>query len=85
MPGPERLFYPPGMIEDSDIQDTAAAALEKLDLKEDEYKGKSESSREVAETGDPAQRLKTLKGMLDAGLITEADYNSKKAEVLASI
>ena len=31
------------------------------------------------------RKLKQLKGMLDQGLITEAEYESKKAEILADI
>ena len=45
----------------------------------------SGSSGEVGETGDPAQRLKTLKNMIDAGLITEEEYDAKKAEILADV
>jgi hypothetical protein len=53
------------------------------DLEEEEKLSKSAGG--VGQMSDPAQRPKTLKDMLDAGLITEGDYNSKKAEVLASI
>lgn len=34
---------------------------------------------------DPAQKLKQLKQMLDDGLIAEADYETKKAEILAAM
>jgi hypothetical protein len=34
---------------------------------------------------DPVQKLKQLKSMLDAGLITEAEYDSKKAEILSRL
>lgn len=43
------------------------------------------SSGKAEETGDPAQRLKKLKDLLDEGLITKEDYDSKKAEILAAI
>jgi hypothetical protein len=33
-------------------------------------------------TADPMEKLKTLKGMLDAGLITEADFEAKKQKLL---
>lgn len=36
-------------------------------------------------TEDPKQKLTQLKGMLDEGLITEAEYESKKAEILTEI
>lgn len=32
---------------------------------------------------DPVQKLKQLKDMVDAGLITEAEYEAKKAEILS--
>jgi hypothetical protein len=32
---------------------------------------------------DPLQKLKMLKGMLDAGLINESEYNTKKADLLS--
>ena len=32
---------------------------------------------------DPLQKLKKLKEMLDAGLITESEYNEKKADLLS--
>jgi cytoskeletal protein CcmA (bactofilin family) len=32
---------------------------------------------------DPAQRIAQLKSMLDEGLLTEAEYEAKKAEILA--
>jgi hypothetical protein len=35
--------------------------------------------------GDPVQRLKKLKDMLDAGLISQAEYDSKKAEILSKM
>jgi cytoskeletal protein CcmA (bactofilin family) len=34
---------------------------------------------------DATQKLKQLKGMLDEGLITESEYESKKAEILAGM
>jgi PH (Pleckstrin Homology) domain-containing protein/putative oligomerization/nucleic acid binding protein len=34
---------------------------------------------------DPLATLQKLKGMLDAGLITSAEYDAKKAEILASM
>jgi S-layer protein (TIGR01567 family) len=61
----------------------SVTTLEKPDLSGAEDKG--EPSEEVAETGDPAQRLKALKELMDAGLITEEDYDSKKAEILAAV
>jgi len=34
-------------------------------------------------TSDSLQKMKQLKGMLDAGLISESEYNTKKAELLS--
>ena len=34
---------------------------------------------------DPIEKLAKLKKMLDAGLITQADFDSKKTEILGSI
>merc|ERR1712060_406832 len=34
---------------------------------------------------DPAEKLAKLKAMLDDGLITEADYDAKKADILANM
>lgn len=34
---------------------------------------------------DPTEKLKQLKRMLDEELITEADYEAKKAEILAKM
>ena len=36
-----------------------------------------------APSGEPTQKLKQLKGMLDDGLITEEEYEAKKAEILS--
>jgi cytoskeletal protein CcmA (bactofilin family) len=41
--------------------------------------------QEQVTTGDATQKLKQLKEMLDEGLITEAEYESKKAEILAGM
>lgn len=35
--------------------------------------------------GDAAERLRTLKSMLDAGLISEAEYDGKRAEILKGL
>lgn len=35
--------------------------------------------------GDPMMKLSTLKRMLDAGLITQEDFEKKKADILADI
>ena len=46
----------------------------------------AESERATATEPDaPAQKLKLLKQMLDDDLITEADYEAKKAEILAEM
>lgn len=37
------------------------------------------------ELADPAQKLKMLKGMLDDELISEADYEKKKADILSEM
>ncbi|WP_334160738.1 SHOCT domain-containing protein, partial [Achromobacter insolitus] len=39
----------------------------------------------AAAGGDPVQRLQQLKDLLDKGLITAADYDSAKAEVLKKL
>jgi hypothetical protein len=37
----------------------------------------------ATDVGDPVQRLEQLKRMADAGLITAAEYDTKKAEILS--
>lgn len=39
----------------------------------------------ASNTEDPMEKLSKLKKMLDAGLIDQADFDSKKAEILANI
>ncbi|RBL84527.1 hypothetical protein DDE05_23345, partial [Streptomyces cavourensis] len=39
----------------------------------------------AAAGSDPVQRLQQLKDLLDKGLITPADYDSAKAEVLKKL
>ena len=34
---------------------------------------------------DPAAKIQKLKGMLDQGLITQEDFNAKKAKILESM
>ena len=34
---------------------------------------------------DPAERLRRLKSMLDAGLITQAEYDAKRAEIIKGL
>jgi hypothetical protein len=34
---------------------------------------------------DPVERLKKLKGLMEAGLITEQEYEAKKAEILSEL
>ncbi|HUQ26651.1 MAG TPA: SHOCT domain-containing protein [Burkholderiales bacterium] len=36
----------------------------------------------AAKDGDPAERLKKLKSLLDGGLITQAEYDAKRSEIL---
>jgi len=36
-------------------------------------------------TGDPVQRLKTLKNLLDEGLISQEEYDSNKEKILAEL
>ncbi|MGH9901578.1 MAG: SHOCT domain-containing protein [Pyrinomonadaceae bacterium] len=36
-------------------------------------------------SGDPAERLKRLKELKDAGLITEQEYATRKAEILSEM
>lgn len=46
----------------------------------------SEGTGQRAQTpGDTAERLKKLKGLLEAGLITEQEYQAKKAEILSEL
>ena len=35
--------------------------------------------------GDPVLRLEQLQSMLDKGLVTQAEYDAKRAEILAAI
>jgi hypothetical protein len=43
----------------------------------------SPSLASVASSDDPIQALQKLKSMLDSGLITEEEYNTKKANILS--
>lgn len=45
----------------------------------------TESAQAPAESEDPTQKLSQLKEMLDEGLITEAEYEAKKAEILTGM
>ena len=45
-------------------------------------KSASISKTSVVETSNPVARLKQLKGMLDAGLITQQDYDEEKRKIL---
>jgi hypothetical protein len=45
----------------------------------------SESTQVLEESEDPAQKLSKLKAVLDEGLITEAEYEAKKDEILAEM
>jgi hypothetical protein len=45
----------------------------------------SSGSRSKANADDPIAKMKQLKTLLDAGLITEEDYATKKADILARI
>jgi hypothetical protein len=38
-----------------------------------------------APANDPMQRLKTLKEMLDGGLISQADFDARKKQILAEL
>jgi len=46
--------------------------------------GKSSTSP-AATQDDPVERLKKLKQMFEAGLITQGEFDTKKAEILSSI
>ena len=35
--------------------------------------------------GDPVSRLEQLQSMLDKGLVTQAEYDAKRAEILAAM
>jgi hypothetical protein len=41
------------------------------------------SPQTVSQDGDPVKKLKQIKEMLDMGLISQAEYDSKKAELLS--
>jgi hypothetical protein len=43
------------------------------------------TSTSPKELADPAQKLKMLKGMLDDELISQADYEEKKADILSKM
>ena len=46
----------------------------------------SAAQREVAvKASDPVERLRKLKAMLDAGLITQPEYDSKRAEIIKGL
>ena len=44
--------------------------------------GKPVAARDA---GDPAERLRQLKTLLDRGLITQAEYDAKRAEILKGL
>jgi hypothetical protein len=46
---------------------------------------RSSNSKSKANVDDPIAKMKQLKTLLDTGLITEEDYASKKADILARI
>jgi hypothetical protein len=41
--------------------------------------------RQRAKDDDPVERLRRLKGLLDGGLITQAEYDAKRAEILKGL
>lgn len=43
------------------------------------------ASGQAAQPADPVERLKTLKEMLDADLITQEEYDTKKADILKDL
>jgi hypothetical protein len=47
--------------------------------------GATESRAAESPANDPAAKLTTLKDLLDAGLISQAEYDAKRAEVIKSI
>jgi len=44
-----------------------------------------EPRRSAANDGDPAERLRKLKALVDGGLITQAEYEAKRAEILKGL
>jgi hypothetical protein len=46
--------------------------------------GRSRARRPPAQ-GDAEERLRTLKSLLDRGLITQAEYEAKRAEILKGL
>lgn len=42
-------------------------------------------SLQADSAGDPVQRLKTLKNLLDEGLISQEEYDSNKEKILAEL
>ena len=38
-----------------------------------------------AQPADPAARLRTLKELLDTGLISQAEYDAKRSEIISAI
>ena len=44
-----------------------------------------EPAPRAAQAGDAAERLRKLKSALDAGLITQAEYDAKRAEILGGL
>jgi hypothetical protein len=45
----------------------------------------STASSSPVSQGDPVQRLKQFKDMLDAGLISQEEYDSKKADIMSKM
>jgi cytoskeletal protein CcmA (bactofilin family) len=48
-------------------------------------RGRAKSAASLEPSGDAAQKLAQLKAMLDQGLLSEAEYETKKAEILSRL
>jgi hypothetical protein len=55
------------------------------DLRRETRPAAREPAPRAAQAGDAAERLRKLKSMLDSGLITPAEYESKRAEILRTL
>lgn len=67
------------------LNDTASNEYGSSDTSSDQSSGQSSIDQSPAEPTNNVQKLKQLKSMLDAGLITQNDYNSTKARILSWI
>jgi len=75
-----------GTLKGVDLSEAKKAYEEAFERGKEVVKEVEKNRDAAAEDGnDPVERLKKLKGLLDNGLITEDEFQTKRAEILANI